>query len=50
MMIMVRDAEFIPVEDGEDDEEVVEDDGEVAVDDEGDIEAFEERDDNDTDG
>ena len=44
-----EDAEFIPVEDGEDDEEVVEDDGEVAVDDEGDIEAFEERDDNDTD-
>ena len=44
-----EDAEFIPVEDGKDDEEVVEDDGEVAVDDEGDIEAFEERDDNETD-
>ena len=37
-----EDAEFIPVEDNNDDEE-------VAVDDKGDIEVFEERDSNDTD-
>ena len=37
-----EDAEFIPLEDGDDDEE-------VAVDDEGDIEVFEEKDNNDTD-